>query len=371
MERNQHTAATWERKRGAHLSLAERGAIQSLSGLGLSLRQIALQIECSPSTVMYELRRGTPRKTGTRGRAPRYRAKLGQKTYQAHRKRCRKRPGVSKCGRFLEWMTGQVRRHKWSFDACVGHARRSGLFPEERIPCAKTLYNALGTGLLPVTPFDLPVYLKRGRRGKRGAGKVRGYKRPVGRSMEERPAHVAPGGPFGHWEIDTVAGRRVGGGAAVLTLVEKRTRYLMVLPLVARNREAVRRALLGLHEEYASRFSEVFASVTADNGTEFGALGALESWGTRVSFAHPYSSCERGQNERHNGLLRRFLPKGTALEPHTADDLFLIADEINRLPRLRLDYRTPDELFENELDNIYNIQLDKLTPTGCSICNCN
>ena len=77
------------------------------------------------------------------------------------------------------------------------------------------------------------------------------------------------------------------------------------------------------------------------------------------------------QNERHNGLLRRFLPKGTALEPHTADDLFLIADEINRLPRRRLDYRTPDELFENELDNIYNIQLDKLTPTGCSICNCN
>ena len=70
MERDQHTVATWERKRGAHLSLAERGAIQSLSGLGLSLRQIALQIKCSPATVMYELRRGTPRKTGTRGRPP-------------------------------------------------------------------------------------------------------------------------------------------------------------------------------------------------------------------------------------------------------------------------------------------------------------
>ena len=116
----------------------------------------------------------------------------------------------------------------------------------------------------------------------------------------------------------------------------------------------MRAALSGLHEEYASRFAEVFASVTADNGTEFGALSDLEAWGTRVYFAHPYSSCERGQNERHNGLLRRFLPKGTALGPYTADDLFLIADEINRLPRRRLDYRTPDELFENELDNIYN-----------------
>ena len=88
-------------------------------------------------------------------------------------------------------------------------------------------------------------------------------------------------------------------------------------------------------------------------------------------FAHPYSSSERGQNERHNGLLRRFLPKGTALESYTSDELFLIADESNRLPRRQLAYRTPDELFENELDNIYAIQHAKLTPTDCSICNCN
>ena len=83
--------------------------------------------------------------------------------------------------------------------------------------------------------------------------------------------------------------------------------------------------------------------MTADNGTEFGEASDLEAWGTRVYFAHP--------NERHNALLRRFLPKGTALDPYTTDDLFLIADEINRLPRRQLDYRTPDELFENEMDN--------------------
>ena len=121
--------------------------------------------------------------------------------------------------------------------------------------------------------------------------------------------------------------------------------------------------IVGAHEEYASRFSEVFASVTADDGTEFGEPSDLEAWGTRVYFAHP--------NERHNALLRRFLPKGTALESYTSDELFLIADEINRLPRRQLAYRTPDELFENELDNIYAIQHAKLTPTDCSICNCN
>ena len=116
---------------------------------------------------------------------------------------------------------------------------------------------------------------------------------------------------------------------------------------------------------------KAFASVTSDHGTEFGALSDLEQWGTRVCFAPPYSSGERGQNERHNGLFRRFLLKVTALESYTVDELFLIADELNHLPRRRLAYRTLDEFFETELDNIYQIQHGKRLPTGCSICNCN
>ena len=219
-----------------------------------------------------------------------------------------------------------------------------------------------------MTPFDLAVYLKR---GQRGSGKVRGHKRLFGRSIEERPSDVAPGGPFGHREVDTVVGRRAGGGAAELTLEEMRTRSLMALPLAAKSREAVCGAFSGLHEEYGSRFGEVFASVTSDNGTEFAVLCEQESRGMRVYFAHPHSSSERGQNERHNGMLRRFLPKGAALDSFTADDLFPMADEINRSPRRRLDYRTPDELFESELDNIYKIQHTELLPTGCSSCKCN
>lgn len=368
METGRKTETTWPRKRGAHLTLDERGAIQCLRSQGLSLRQIAAQLACAHTTILKELRRGTPEKTGARGPAPAYRAKLGQQTYQSNRLRCRRRFRVPECGAFIEWMSGQVRQHKWSFDACVGHARRAGLFPVDGIPSAKTLYNALRAGLLPVSPFDLAVYLKR---RKRGSGKPPRHKRLRGRSIEERPAHVAPGGEFGHWEIDTVLGRRAGGGAAVLTLVEKRTRYLVALPLSSRGVDAVETALLGLHAEYGARFAEVFKSVTSDNGAEFSELSRLESWGAAVYFAHPYRSGERGQNERHNGLLRRFLPKGTALDPYTADALFWIADEINRLPRRQLDYRTPDELFENELDNIYQIQHNLLPATNCSRCYCN
>ena len=74
---------------------------------------------------------------------------------------------------------------------------------------------------------------------------------------------------------------------------------------------------------------------------------------TKVYFAHPYSSWERGSNERHNGLLRRFIPKGKRIGKYTSDDILLTADWCNLLPRKILGYKSPDDLFENELDKIY------------------
>lgn len=73
----------------------------------------------------------------------------------------------------------------------------------------------------------------------------------------------------------------------------------------------------------------------------------------KIYFTHPYASCERGTNERHNGLLRRFIPKGVAINGYSIDEIAFIEDWCNTLPRKLLNYRTPDELFENELDAIY------------------
>ena len=89
-------------------------------------RKIAAYLNCSPSTITYELRRGTPERTGTRGPAPTDKARLGQQRYEENRQRCRKRPAVLKCSAFLSWLKGRIRERKWSFDACVGHARRRG-----------------------------------------------------------------------------------------------------------------------------------------------------------------------------------------------------------------------------------------------------
>mgnify|MGYP000673935028 CR=1 FL=1 len=90
-----------------------------------------------------------------------------------------------------------------------------------------------------------------------------------------------------------------------------------------------------------------------DNGSEFEDFAKIEAWGSSVYFAHPYSSWERPVNERHNGLLRQYIPKGISIEKYSAEDVLWFADELNSRPRKRLGYRTPEELFEAFLDKIY------------------
>ena len=79
----------------------------------------------------------------------------------------------------------------------------------------------------------------------------------------------------------------------------------------------------------------------------------FEKYGMSVYFTHPYTSCEKGTNECHNKRLRRFIPKGKPISSYTAEDICYFADCINGLPRKILGYRTPEELFEQELDKIY------------------
>lgn len=119
MDKNHSITIDAERKRGQHLGADERGAIQQLKRLGYSNRDIAREINCSPSTIGYEIWRGTPAYTG-RGRRPGYSAKRGAAVYKANRSRSRRPKTVPRGSEFLRWMAEQVRSHKWSLDACVG-----------------------------------------------------------------------------------------------------------------------------------------------------------------------------------------------------------------------------------------------------------
>lgn len=339
-----------DHERGQHLNFEDRCTIKIFRKLGYSLRSIAATLNCSPSTVMYELKRGTGKRNGNRGRHPEYSAKRGQMNYETNRCKCHKKHRFSNENPFIKWMTGKVRGGKWSLDACVGYARRHHLFPKDQIPCTKTLYNELWAGNLPLSPFDVPEALGRSRK----KNHPRKNKKIFGTSIDERPEIASSRIECGHWEIDTVVGHKAGRESVTLTIVEKKTDYYIAIKIPGKDANSVIAALEVLREEYGNdRFPNVFKTITADNGSEFERLSELELWGTEIYFAHPYSSWERPQNERHNRLFRKYVPKGISMEKYSAEQILWFADEMNGLPRKHLEYATPEELFEEFLDHVY------------------
>lgn len=352
MSHNYSTTITPDRERGQHLKFEDRVSIKIYRQQGHSLRAIADVIGCSPSTVMYELRRGTGERNGNRGRFPSYSAKRGQANYEANRSRCHRKAIALNGNPFVDWMINKMTYHKWFIDACVGYAKSNDLFSEESIVCTKTLYNAVWSGRIDLTPLDLPEALQRSCRGNR----IRKNKRVYGTSIDERPAEIAERAVEGHWEIDTVVGKRSGKESVVLTLLEKKTDYYIAIKIPGKDPESVMAAIEVLREEYGSKhFNEVFKSITADNGTEFSRLSELEAHGVAIYFAHPYSSCERPQNERHNRIFRKYIPKGVSIENYSFEQILQFADEMNCLPRRSLGYRTPEELFDRFLDQVYSV----------------
>lgn len=349
MDKLYSTIIDEERKKGQHLGAEERGAIQRLKTLGYSNRAIAREINCSPSTVGYELKRGTPTYAG-RGRKPCYSAKRGAAIYRANRSRCSRPRKHYANTEFIRWTIEMIRSHKWSFDTCVGRARLLDLFLPHTIPCTKTLYNLLWSGKLPITLFELPEALSRRRRGK-----PRTPKRLHGKSIDLRPSETNERTQFGHWESDTVIGRKKKGDSAAFSIVERLTGYYLTIRIPGKTIEGVADAMKQLHDEFGERFSQVFRTITTDNGSEFADFSTMESYGTEIYFAHPYSSWERPVNERANRIFRKFIPKGVPMQNYTDDQILMFSDEINAMPRKRLGYRTAEELFEDQLDQIYHL----------------
>ena len=124
----------------------------------------------------------------------------------------------------------------------------------------------------------------------------------------------------------------------------------------AKTASAVMDGFAKVIEYFGSKFSEVFKTITTDNGSEFAELSRIEAVSdTLVYYAHPYSSWEKGSNERHNRLVRRFIAKGKRISDYGLDAIAKIEDWCNYLPRKILCYKSPDDLFESKLDGIYAI----------------
>lgn len=339
--------------RNKHLTICERTLIQVRLKDGRSIYAIAKELGCAYNTVKNELERGT--KDIHRNHRQYYRAEFGQQKYEQNRTRCHRTGKFYSCGDFIsqiEYNFSDTLR-KWSIDASVGRMKSEKRFSESNSVCTTTVYNWLHKGLLEIKTIDLPEAVKR--KKNRNREKNRTGKMNFGNSIDSRPAEVSERNTFGHWEIDTVIGKKKGKNAAVLTLVERLTDFYMARKIPAKMACAVNLEISRLRKEFGTKADDIFITLTSDRGSEFSALAKIEEEtdGTKVYFAHPYSSYERGINERHNRILRRFIPKGTDINTVSEEELEQIQDLINGLPRKRLGYRTPAELFNEQLDIIF------------------
>ena len=184
--------------------------------------------------------------------------------------------------------------------------------------------------------------------------RIRKNKKKLGLSIEQRPQEVNKRDVFGHWECDLVLGHKTKDDEVLLTLSERMSREFLIIKIPDKTAASVMNAFKNLRKQYSEHWNDIFKTITTDNGSEFADLSQLEDISkSLIYYAHPYTSCDKGTVERHNGLIRRFIPKGDYIHNYSLQQIINIETWCNSLPRKILAYHTPDEIFERELDCIY------------------
>jgi IS30 family transposase len=332
---------------GRLLSFAEREEIALLRAEGSSARQIARVLGRAPSTITRELA------AGTHPDVRRYKASVAHR--RAEERLARPKPGkLASNPALTAWVsdrlagrrpgTGTVRA--WSPQQISRHLRLE--FPDDegmRISheaIYQSLY-VLGRGGL---RKELHTALRSGRAVRRPQAVTRASRAGRPHALTEqvlisaRPAEVADRAVPGHWEGDLITGTR--NSSAIGTLVERQTRYLMLLHLP--DGHGAQQVAAAMREQITQLPAHLRRSLTWDQGREMTPFAGiqivadLDLW-----FCDPHSPWQRGTNENTNGLLRQYFPKGTDLRVHTAQDLADVALVMNERPRKVLDWRTPYE----------------------------
>jgi IS30 family transposase len=374
---------------GRYLSFAEREEIALLRARGCGVQEIGLLIGRSASTISRELRRNA----ATRGGGLEYRATTAQ--WHADRRARRPKPaklaanprlreyvqdrlsgvierpdGTRVSGPDVRWIGRRHGRRKdrrwgrsWSPEQISGRLRVEFPDDESMRISHEAIYQSLyvqGRGAL---RRELTACLRTGRALRVPRARTRGRGKQFVSDeilISERPAEAEDRAVPGHWEGDLILGL---GSSAIGTLVERSTRFAMLLhlppmagqgprvkngpALAGHGAEAVRDAIAAAITTLPEQLRR---SLTWDQGTEMAQHAQLRiDTGLQVYFCDPHSPWQRGTNENTNGLLRQYFPKGTDLARHSPDDLAAVAATLNSRPRKTLGWRTPAEALNEQL----------------------
>ncbi len=315
------------------LSLAEREEISRGLLVGRSMRAIALLLGRSPSTVSREV--------AANGHGHRYRAWRAEKT-AVRRARRPKLAKLVRCRR-LRLEVERLLTERWSPQQIAHRLVLDHPDDEEMRVSHETIYRSLFVDVRGALRKELAACLRSGRIQRRSRQRtVRPGRLHDMVMISERPAEADDRAVPGHWEGDLLMGKK--GGSAIATLVERQSRFLMLVHLPhGRTAQEVGTALAN---QITWLPDQLKRSLTWDQGLEMAdhVAFAVET-GVPVYFCDPHSPWQRGSNENTNGLLRQYFPKGSDLSLFDADHLAAVARQLNGRPRQTLAWMKPCEVL--------------------------
>jgi IS30 family transposase len=320
------------------LTLGEREEISRALAIGESVRSIAARLGRAPSTVGRELKRNG----GQEG----YRAVQADSAAWSRAlrpKRCK-----LATNRALARVVADKLRLRWSPEQIAGWLKHTYPCDESHYVSHETIYRSLFIQARGALKKQLLEHLRR----TRGMRRSRQYTQKTAIhgqiadaiSIRERPASVEDRAAPGHWEGDLVFG---SGNSQIATLVERQTRYVMLVKLEGKDSQTVVKALIKNARKLPQ---ELYKSLTWDRGTEMhGHKRFTMATDIRVYFCDPQSPWQRGSNENTNGLLRQYMPKGIDISAYSQLQLNAIARQLNQRPRKTLGFQTPAQMFSERV----------------------
>lgn len=326
---------------------------------------IANYLEVDKSTISRELKKRRREKmyirTGKTKTMP-YTAEYAQENADFKRSLSKGEYKLRRNKKLANFIEEKIKVNKWSPDVIVGYMKKHKYFEYDGFEpiSVPTIYNAIRYNIINVKIEDT--------RRMKYKQEYNYHKAELAESKTEysinnRPEEVEKRLYFGHFELDTVIGTKRGRHECLMTLTERKTRYEIILKLKYKTADEVVNKFNKIKEYMKNNYNKLFKSITTDNGTEFSNfLSIIKDTETKIYFCHPYCSGEKGTNERHNGIIRYFIPKGKLIEKYTFKDINKIAEWMNNYPRKILDYKTPLEALQEEfndksiLNKIYKLQ---------------
>lgn len=339
-----------------HLSEIDRKNIERLYNYEhLSIRSIAKIVGRSPSTISREIKKGTICiGYNTNGKINKYRYDCGQKVANDNKVKSKQKPTLSLQDELIKFVIMNVLQEKTSFYSSLIRYTRSN--PLGKRVSLQTLYNYYHKGYLGLNRSKMPYPFVK----KHVYSNKQGKRCQKGDNISLRDPIINLRLTAGDWEGDLIVGSRGGDKKCILNITERKTRYSISFVIPNKTTSSVVSSIDMLEQTIGSElFKKVFSTITFDNGCEFQDFkGIARSCTnnmeprTKVYYANPYRSCERGSNENCNRMYRRHLPKKVDFSGLEQIKLNKIQNIINNTPRKILDGDSARERIDKEFNGL-------------------